>query len=227
MANGLGYLSFLLSLARSGWLSWLLGTLVFFNALKFNLKIRMLIGILMTILIIFPVSNVEPFSTTIGERIESLSNTDSDGSLIARKEAFNTLLGEAMVQFVGFGLQSPIVTDAKIKSSFVIGDNGILVILFALGWMGALPYLLSLVHSIFQIQRACLKNNDLLLHATYAIILGTMSQIFFKSLFYGSFAMILWGFIGMGMSARNYYSNSPLSEIRVGKAREERFSSLS
>ena len=38
-----------------------------------------------------------------------------------------------------------------------------------------------------------------------AIILGQLGQIYFKSLFYGNFAIILWGFIGLGMSGRNYY----------------------
>ena len=212
LANGLGYLSLLLSLARSGWLSWSFGTLLFLNALKSNLKIRMLIGILMTILIVLPVATVEPFSTAIGDRIESLSETDEDGSLRSRKEAFDVLIDHALVTFVGYGLQSPITPNVKLKSSYVIGDNGILVIMFALGWMGALPYILSLALIIFQIQQASIKNKDLLLHATYAIILGQLSQIFFKSVFYGSFAMILWGFAGIGMSARNYYLSQSKSQ---------------
>ena len=205
LATGFGYLSLLLSLARSGWLSWSFGTLVLLNALKFNLKIRMLIGIFMTILIVLPVTTVEPFSTVIGDRMESLSETDEDGSLRSRKEAFNVLIDHALVTFVGYGLQSPITPNVKLKRTFVIGDNGILVILFALGWMGTLPYLLSLVFIIFQIQQASLKSKDLLLPVAYAVILGQVSQIFFKSVFYGSFAMILWGFAGIGMSARNYY----------------------
>lgn len=154
-ATGAGYLSLLLSLARSGWLSWLLSTLVFFPSLKSNLQIRMMIGIVITILIILPVTTIEPFSTTIGDRIESLSDTDSDVSFTGRQEAFNTLLGEAVTEFIGGGLQNPVTPDVKIKmkSSFVIGDNGVLVILFSLGWMGTLPYLLSLTLLIFQIQK--------------------------------------------------------------------------
>jgi hypothetical protein len=212
LANGLGYLSLLLSLARSGWLSWLFGTLVFFSTLKSNMKISMLIGILMTILIILPVTTVEPFSTVIGERIESFSDTNGDSSLEARKGAFNLLIGYALVEFVGFGLQSPIKPDIKISSLYDVGDNGILILLFGLGWIGALPYILSLIHSIFQIQQACLKNQDLILYAAYAIILALVSQIFFKSIFYGYFAMILWGFIGIGMSARNYYLSNNKSK---------------
>jgi hypothetical protein len=207
LATGLGYLSLLLSLARSGWLSWLFGTLVFFSTLKSSLKIRMLIGILMTILIVVPFTTVEPFSEAIGDRIESLSDTDSDGSLRSRQKAFNLLIDHALVSFVGYGLQSPVVPNVKISSTYIIGDNGILVLLFALGWMGALPYMLSLIFLIFQIQIACLKNKDLMLYAAYAIVLAQLSQIFFKSLFSGNFAMILWGFVGLGMSARNYHQS--------------------
>jgi hypothetical protein len=205
LAMGLGYLSLLLSLARSGWLSWLFGTLLFFNAVKSNLKIRILIGILLTVLIILPITTIEPFSEVISERLETFGDTDSDGSLKARTGAFNLLIGHALVEFIGFGLQSPIKPNIELSSTYDVGDNGILIILFALGWMGTLPYLLSLVSSIFQIQRASLKNNDLILHAAYAVILGQLGQIYFKSVFYGNFAMILWGFSGLGMSARNYY----------------------
>jgi hypothetical protein len=213
LANGLGYLSLLLSLARSGWLSFLLSSLAFFNALKFNLKIRMLIGMVMTILIILPVTTVEPFSTVIGERIETLINTSSDYSLKARKGAFDLLIGHALVEFVGYGLQSPIKPNIELGNQYVVGDNGFLVLLFAMGWMGTLPYISSLILSISVIRQACLKNKDLVLYASYAIIWGQLSQVFFKNVFIGTFAMILWGFIGIGISARNYYSNSRLSEI--------------
>ena len=205
LANGVGYLSFLLTLARSGWLSWLFSILVFFMALKSNLKIRMLIALSMTILIILPITTIEPFSEVIGERIETLGDTDDDGSLKARTGAFNLLIGYAATEFVGYGLQSPIKPNVKLSSTYDVGDNGVLVILFALGWMGAFPYLLSLLSSIFQIIRASTKNNDFMLQIAYAIVIGQLSQIYFKSIFYGNFAMILWGFVGIGMSGRNYY----------------------
>lgn len=210
LASGPGYLSLLLSLARSGWLSWLFGTLIFFRNIKSSLQIRMLIIIAMTILIILPVTRIEPFSTVIGERIESLSNTDKDGSLNDRRKAFNTLFGEALVEFIGGGLQNPItpnvIKSGEIEGSYAISDNGILVIFFSMGWIGALPYLLSITLLIFKIRQTCLKNNDdLILQASYGIILGLLSQILFKSVTDGTMAIVLWGFIGTGMSARNYY----------------------
>lgn len=211
-ASGLGYFSLLFSLARSGWLSWLTGTLVFFRALKLNQKIRMVIGFAIAILIIVPILTIEPFSTVIGERIGTLGDTDSDGSLNARREAFNLLFGRALVAFVGYGMQSPIVPDITVQKGLVIGDNGILVLMLAFGLIGAGPYVMSLISSIFQIQQACLKNNDLVLQAAYAIILGQLSQVFFKNIFNGAFAMVLWGFIGIGMSGRNYYLSQRISE---------------
>ena len=209
LATGFGYLSFLLSLARSAWLSWLVSTLIFFRALKSNLQIRMVIGMMLTALIILPVTTIEPFSTVIGERIASLSNTDTDSSFRFRLEAQNELIDYAMVEVVGLGISNPItpILDENSKDHYIVGDNGILVILFALGWIGGLPYTLSVVILILQIRLTCLRNRDLLLHATYAIILGIVSQIFFKTITDGAMGIILWGFIGIGMSARNYYSS--------------------
>lgn len=213
LANGLGYLSLLLTLARSGWLSWLFGILVFSRTLKFNLQIRMLIGILMTILIILPVTTVEPFSTVIGERIESLGDTDSDGSFTARQETFKGLLGQAVIQVTYGGLQNPITPDVKVKmkSSYVIGDNGLLVLFFTVGWIGGLPYLLGITFAVLEIRQACLKNKDLVLQASYGIILGLLFQILFKSLTDGALACLLWGFMGIGMSARKYHLSQRIS----------------
>lgn len=205
LATGFGYLSFLLSLARSAWLSWIVSTLIFFRALKSNMQIRMVIGMMVTALVILPVTTIEPFSTVIGERVESLSNTDSDTSYRARQEGFSVLIGYAMGEFVGLGIKNPLTPNVNAKGDFVVGDNGILLILFALGWIGGLPYILSLLILIIQIRQICLRKSDLLLHAAYAIILGLVSQIFFKVITDGTMAMILWGFIGIGMSAHNYY----------------------
>ena len=210
--NGLGYLSFLLTQARSGWLSWLFSILIFFRNLKSDLKIRMAIGIVMTILIILPVITIEPFSTVIGERVATLNNTDSDGSLTVRVKAFNLMLGHASTTLVGYGLKSPLTPDIVVRKDYIIGDNGVIVILFALGWIGAGPYVVGIILSIFQIRQTCLKNNDLVLDASYAIILGHLSQVLFKNIFVGAFAMCLWGFIGIGMSARNYYLSQRISE---------------
>ena len=214
-ANGLGYLSLLLSLARSGWLSFILSILILFMALKSNLKIRMLIGVLMTVLIVLPVTTIEPFSEAIGERVETLDDTRNDGSLKAREGAFNLLIGHALVEFVGLGLQSPVKPDIEIRSTYDVGDNGILVILFALGWMGAFPYMFSLLSLTAQVLLAGMKNNDLMLHIAYAVVLGLLGQIYFKSLFYGSFAMILWGFVGIGMAGHKYYlaKNNPRNTL--------------
>ena len=205
LATGIGYISFLLSLARSGWLSWLFAALVFFRTLKSSLQIRMLVSILVTILIILPITTIEPFSTLISDRIETFSDGGSDASLRGRRKAFEFLLGYALTEFVGLGIQNPVEPNVEISGEFVIGDNGILVLFFALGWAGALPYILSLAVVIFQIRQACLKNNDLVLYAAYGIIWGLLSQILFKSLTDGTMAMVLWGFTGIGMSARNYH----------------------
>ncbi|MDJ0594191.1 MAG: O-antigen ligase domain-containing protein [Pleurocapsa sp. MO_226.B13] len=222
LATGLGYLSFLLSLARSGWLSWLFGVLVFFGTLKSNLKIRMLIAIIMTVLILLPVTTLEPFSAVIGDRIQSLTDTDSDVSLKGRREAFNLLFGYALVEFVGVGLQNPIEPNVEVSKEYVITDNGLLVLLFTLGWVGTLPYLLSLTLLIFQIRQACLKSHDLVSHASYGIIWGLLSQILFKSLTSGSLAVVFWGFIGIGMSARNYQ----LSQINSQNVSQREFRKL-
>lgn len=204
-ANGIGYLSFLLSLARSAWLGWFVSMFIFFQALKLQLKIRLLVSIFLGILMIFPVTRIEPFSTVISERIESFTNTETDTSYKARLGGYSQLIDLAATEFTGKGIKNPIEPDVDLKVNFVVFDNGILTLLFSLGWVGSTPYVLSIVLLVVQIRQSSLKNKDLVLSAAYALIVGSISQIFLKTITNGSMAMILWGFIGIGMCGQNYY----------------------
>lgn len=205
-ANGIGYLSFLLSLARASWLGWLVSISVLFPSLKNKLKIRLLTSIFLVVLIILPVTTIEPFSTVISERFESFTDTEEDGSYEARLEGYSRLIGVAMGEYVGKGIKNPIEPDVELKTDFVVFDNGILTLLFSLGWIGGLPYTLSMLLPLAPIRQTYLKNNDLFVNATFAIIVGLLAQIMLKTINSSSMGMILWGFLGIGMSARNYYS---------------------
>lgn len=73
-----GFLTFLLSRARSAWLGWFLGMIAFIPSLKANIQMRITVSILIATLLIVPLASIEPFSTTISSRLESFSSIEND-----------------------------------------------------------------------------------------------------------------------------------------------------
>jgi hypothetical protein len=208
LATIIGYLSFLLSLARSGWLSWLVSVGVLFRTLNSRLRMRLIVTIFLGFILLVPLSTIPPMSTAIGERVESLSNFEEDDSYRARVQGYRSLIDDALVEFIGKGIKNPIESVEGLEDGYEIGDNGILVLLFSLGWIGLLPYLSNLILLVLRLRETCIRNNDFLVNACYAIVLGILSQLFLKSITNGAMGMILWGFLGIGLSARNYYHSS-------------------
>lgn len=202
-AAGAGYLAFLLSSARSAWLSWLVGLLIFMPSLKAHLQMRLIISIMVAAVFVLPLTTIEPFSTAIMPRLESLSNTQDDVSYKARSEGYNKLLGLALSEFLGKGMGSKI--EDNNNTGLGSNDSGILSMLFSLGWFGTIPYLSGIVLLFFKLFQSSEGHFDSFVSAARAIALGTFSQISLNVVMTGSLGVVLWGFLGIGMAAHKYY----------------------
>lgn len=210
-AAGVGYLTFLLSLARSAWLGWLAGLLIFIPSLKARLQMRLAVSIVVLALFIVPLVTVEPFSTVISTRFDSLSNPETDTSYQARSEGYNELLGLALAEPLGQGL-SGVVTGSSIGTN----DSGILSIFFSLGWFGTIPYLSGLGLLFFKLFRGE-RNFDTFASAASAIVIGVFVQIGFNVVMTGSLGMVLWGFLGAGLAAHRFYLYQCTTKFKEGK----------
>ena len=204
-AAGFGYLAFLLSLARTGWLNLLLGFIILVPSLKARLQIRLIISIIVAAVIILPVTTIEPFSTVISTRFESLSlsNVDNDVSYQARSEGLNELIGPALTEFVGQGLGSELKSG---DSGIGAYDNGLLLMLFSLGWFGTIPYLGGIILLLLKLFQGSKGRIDTFASAARAIAISSfLVQIGLNAVTMDSFAMVVWGFVGVGMAAHKYY----------------------
>ncbi|NDJ16631.1 O-antigen ligase domain-containing protein [Myxacorys almedinensis] len=200
-ASAVGYLALLLSLARSAWLSWFVGIVVLLPSLKPRLQMRLLVTLLTMMLLVLPLATIEPFSTVIGSRLQTLGSGGDDISVAERQQGYNRLLGEALVQIKGQGLGYAIADD-----SIGSNDSGVLTILLNLGWVGTLPYmggLLLLMISILQSREAAF---DPFVSAARAIAIATFSQFSLNNVILSVFGMVLWGFVGLSLAARLYYA---------------------
>lgn len=201
-AGGLGAISALLSLARSAWLSLIVGLLVFVPSLRQGLQIRLIGSLLILLLVTVPVVFTEPIASAILPRVQSLINTSGDNSARDRAEGYQRLLGQAFSDITGHGMGF-VLQDSSIGSR----DSGILSLWFKLGWLGALPYLLGIGLLVSSLFSTTVSQFDLFASAARAIAVGTFAQIGFNIVTTGQFAMVLWAFLGIGMAARQYHSH--------------------
>jgi hypothetical protein len=199
-AGGVGYLAFLLSSARSAWLSWLLALLSFLPSLKASLQMRLIGSLFVLAIVVIPLINLEPFSTVIAPRLQSLSNVEADGSYNARSNGYNQLLGEILVNPIGEGFGAT-------TESGEIGarDSGILALFLSLGWFGGIPYLAGMGLIFFRLFQGTESRFDVFAGASRAIALGAFSQIGLNVATAGAIGMVLWSFLGIGMAANQFY----------------------
>ncbi|MFB2839237.1 O-antigen ligase domain-containing protein [Floridanema evergladense] len=194
---GVGYLSLLLSSARAVWLGWLVAIFILTSSLKAKLQMRLIITLLVIVILVVPLANVEPFSSVIAPRIQSLSNADDDVSYNERSERYQTYLGIALTQIIGNGLGGNAALGPNI-------DSGILDIFYSFGWLGALPYLGGIILLIFSLLQYPEVRFDSFMGAARAISFGVFAQIGLNGATAGVFGVVLWGFLGIALAAHKY-----------------------
>lgn len=200
LAAGAGYLSLMLTLARSAWLGWAVSLLLFVPSLKQRLQIRLVLSLVVIAVLVLPLTAIDPFSEVINTRLQSLMNIGNDVSFNARSEGYSQALGLALTEWVGQGLGGGIISD-----SLGANDSGILTLLFVLGWFGTLPYLGGLVLLLLNATQTIGRGDDPFAAASRAIALGAFVQIGLNESMLGVFGIVLWGFLGLSLAAQRYY----------------------
>ncbi|MDX2229170.1 MAG: O-antigen ligase domain-containing protein [Leptolyngbyaceae cyanobacterium bins.349] len=198
-AAGTGYLSLLLSLARTAWGSWAVAVLIHLTSLKSNLQMRFILIIMVMVICVLPLATVEPFSEIISSRLQTFSDLENDASFGARTEIYEEGLALAFSQGLGNGLGS-------ITRQEVI-DSGIIEMLMTLGWAGTLPYMAGIGLLLFSVFNSSVGQFDPFVSIARAIGLTSILQLIIYGSMLGISGMILWGFLGMAMAAQKYYQN--------------------
>lgn len=193
LAMSLGYLAFLLSLARSAWLSWLVALFIMSFYLKGKQKIYLIVTILFVVLCIFISLNIEPFSDRIAERFTTFSNIEQDHSASVRQQTYKNLLGEALFSIIGLGLGT---------SKY---DSAILSMFFSLGWLGTSLYVAGIFMLILKLFNTLKNSLEPFACTTTAIAIAYCTKIILGVAMIEVSGMILWSCIAMSLSARKFY----------------------
>jgi hypothetical protein len=195
-----GYLAFLLSLIRSAWGGWFVGVLVLLASMKSKHQMQIFVMIAVFGIAIFALASIDSFSA-IGDRLESLTRLESDGSANIRLRTFGLLIDDALASFVGKG----------------IGDRhydwGIFIFLFNLGWFGTFFYAGGMLMLVLRLFQGNDGRNDKFVAVARAVVLSTIIQLPFGSVIIDSSGLMLWVMLGMGLAGRKYYQAQRLNVL--------------
>ncbi len=191
---GLGALAFLLSAVRTGWIGWFFGMIVISTSIQPKQQFKLVIAMVVLAALVIPLATIEPFSSTIISRVETLSDITNDGSYQERQFLYKALFDEAITTYIGKGL--------SLGGGF---DSAVLVMLFELGWIGSIPYIGGLIIVVISIFKSRKKASDIFASIIRAIIISALLYLLAGATMKGGPGMLLWPFLGMGMAGRNYY----------------------
>ena len=207
-ASAVGYLSFLLTQVRSSWLGWLLGIVMIFGSAKAHLQMRLMAMILIIIMCVIPLTNIEPISDVVTNRLETFSQLEKDTSFNERSQSYERNLNLALSNVLGNGLGNIWTLNEKTGELEVfVLDSGILDMFFTLGWVGAIPYLAGFMLIIFSVFQYAEARFDTFVSTARAISMTFCVQLVGYSTMIGLSGMIMWGFLAMAMAAHKYYQH--------------------
>lgn len=211
VASAAGYLSLLLSLARAAWLSWIVGIVVFLPSLKPKLQMRLITTLMLMMLVVLPLTTIEPFSSVINTRVQTVFSGNQDTSYLDRAQGFTDLFDQALGEVSGRGI-GYVIQGASIGSN----DSGVLTLLLTLGWIGTVPYLAGLMLIVMSILQGREAAADSFVSACRAIALAMFAQISLNTVMSGPFGIVLWSFLGLAVAARVYYlqqAQNPIPQL--------------
>ncbi|AFY46358.1 hypothetical protein Nos7524_0443 [Nostoc sp. PCC 7524] len=211
-ASALGYLSFLLTQARSNWGGWVVGVIMIFISVKTRIQMRLIAIIVMMAICVVPLTTIEPISEVVAERMESFTNLQEDTSFRDRSGNYDRNLNLALTNGLGNGLGNIWKVNEKTGQIEVfVVDSGVLDMFFTLGWFGALPYLGGLILLLYSVCSYSEARFDSFVSAARAIGISSCAQLIISSGMLSVMGMILWGFLAMAMAAHKYYKQQGMS----------------
>jgi len=190
-ASVVGYLSFLLTLARAAWAGWFVGVLSLIGLLKPKFQLRLAITMIAMVFLTIPLVMIEPFSEVINNRLQSFTDLANDDSASDRQETYGDIMDTALSSFLGEGVGGP---------SY---DSTILSFLLDLGWFGTFFYVGGLSLLLVKFYGGP-QVSDPFVSTTRAIVLTTLIRLPVNASALGISGLLMWGFLGLGLAGLRY-----------------------
>ena len=187
-----GYLSLLVSLVRTAWGAWLVSLLLLVAPLQTRNKLRIAIGVVLLLLVVYPLATSDPFAELLATRFATFNSIQDDGSLNERLASYERGIAAVGGNVVGEGLGRTVSED--------IIDSAFLDMFLTLGWAGALLYLAALLAFHFRMFAIAGIKTDSFLSAARAIAIGITPTLLMASQMIEATGVLYWGFLSLAIS---------------------------
>lgn len=191
-----GYLSLLLSLVRTTWLSWFVGLCVLLRKSQSRVIARMLALIILVIVCLLPFVDDPRIANVVGDRVQTLSDVSHDESFGDRLDMYRILIINVIDHPFGYG-----VSNQNVMDDFAL-DSGILRMFFALGWLGTILFAAGVI-SLLVTGEGTLGKNVHSMAVYRSVMIALTAQVIGGNVFTGSNGLLFWSFAGAYLAGRH------------------------
>jgi hypothetical protein len=213
IAGAPGYVSLLLSLARTAWLGWVIGVIVLMVRARGVQRMRLLAVGMLVCLLSLPLLLLEPVADRVAGRFATMQQIEEDNSLHARLAIYSNFFLTAANNVVGEGIGSTSkatkLTNDEREITSPIADSGVLELPFTLGWPGSMLYLGGLTWLVAGALSGRAQRMDFAAQAAAAVVCATLAAMLSYNTLIGAPGMVFWSFLGLALSARAFQGEQP------------------
>lgn len=195
-----GYTSFLLSAVRTAWLSWVIGLAWILKSAKPRVLVRVLVSGGLLLVCLIPLTTDSRISRVVSDRLDTFSDLKHDDSFGARLEMYRILTRDAIENPFGQGLQMTETLHG------IAVDSGILLMLFAMGWVGSALFLIGVLCIFVRGASLSAKRDEFMVVAKAGMI-AIIAQLIGGNIFVGVSGAMFWIYAGLYLAANKYHSN--------------------
>jgi len=201
LAAACGFVSLIMTLSRSSWLSLVAGGAYLLFRLGMRARVNFAIASLACIAFMLAATQVPGVDEVVETRMRTFSQPSQDVSYLARIEGHQRALREIAEEPWGEGIGSTDTNHNTEGDDDMIGphDSTLLEFLYSLGWVGTFIYLLGLGYLLFQVIRH--SRLDPFVLASHAILIGFVAQSMLNSVMLGVLGFMVWTFASMSLAA--------------------------
>jgi hypothetical protein len=211
----LGAIALLLSLVRSVWLAGLFGLLVYLAALPRRAARPLIATGLLTFGAIGLVSRAVPDEvagptvTIVRDRILTFNDLSHDISFKARTNFLDDIARVVLEEPLGHGLGSTGVSTTLGGDGDGIRDfdNGVLAVLYSLGWVAGGAFLAAAVSIVLLALPRREPIEDVTAKAARAVVVTSLVLAVGANVFEGVSAAVLWGFAGLVVASHQWQAS--------------------
>ena len=204
ISAAVGFIGLMLTMSRASWLSLVAGGIFLMLCTGMRQRVRLAIAVFACGVFLAGMWQVPVVHDLLLQRLDSFSDPNQDVSFGARVSGHEVAFRVLAQEPYGEGMGSTETNHNTAGDDELIGphDSSILEILYSLGWMGSLVYLLGLASLVFQVFRT--GNTDSLVTSSKAILVGFATQFLLNSVLIGVLGFMVWTFASMSLAAADY-----------------------